>query len=154
MEVSFELVRGRGFVTDMQDREEVVINDHSSEDSKALFPTELMLLAMGSCSSVDVLSVLEKMRRKVERFRCVISSAREEEFPKLLRDPVIEYQFWGDVDADSADRAINLSLSKYCNVSITVIKAGIELSYSITINGKPMGKKPAPGTRAASGNRA
>lgn len=151
MEVSFELVKGKGYVTDMPGRDQVVINDHSSEESKALFPTEFLLLAMGSCSSVDVLTVLEKMRKKVERFRCVISSDREEEFPKLLKNPVIGYEFWGDVDLESANRAIDISLSKYCNVSITVIRAGINLSYTISINGTQLAKIPAPGTKEASG---
>ena len=54
----------------------------------------------------------------------------------MLKYGEIHYIFKGDVDPDSVKKAINLSLEKYCSVSLTVKNAGIPVSYYYTINGK------------------
>ncbi len=143
MEVSFEQVEGKGFHTDVEGKDSIVINDNS-EGLNALFPTQLLALAMGSCSSADVLSILKKKRQNVTRYRCSIIYDREEDHPKILKNPVIHYQIWGEVDPDAAKRSVFLSLSKYCNVSITVKRAGINVGYKISVNGEAVDEGPAP----------
>lgn len=143
MEVSFEQVKGKGYVTTVEGKDDLVINNNT-EGSRAFFPTELLAIAMGSCSSSDVLSILEKKRQNVTRYRCSINYDRLHDHPRLLKDPVIHYEFWGEVDPESAKRSVFLSLSKYCNVSITVIRAGVNVGYKISVNGEVVDQGPAP----------
>lgn len=143
MEVSFQHVKGKGYVTDVKDRNEFIFNDNS-EGSKAFSPTEMLALSMGACSSSDVLSILEKKKQNVTEYRCSISYDREESHPRFIKNPVIHYQFWGEVEPESAKRSVFLSLSKYCNVTITVIRAGINVSYRISVNDKVIDEGPAP----------
>lgn len=143
MEVSFEEVKGRGFLTDVEGRDPVVINDNT-EGLKALTPTQFLALAMGSCSSSDVLSILQKKRQNVERYRCTITYDREEEHPKIIKDPVIHYQVWGDVDPEAVKRSVFLSLTRYCNVSIMVKRSGVNVRYRISVNDGQVEEGPAP----------
>jgi len=143
MEVSFEKVDGRGYVTDVPGYDPLEINDNSG-NLRSFYPTQLLALAMGSCSSSDVLSIMKKKRQVVERYRCSVIYDREPEHPKLLKDPLIHYQFWGNIDPEAAKRSVFLSLSKYCNVSITIKRAGINLRYRISINDQVLEEAPAP----------
>lgn len=143
MEVSFERVEGKGFVTDVPGSDSIQINDNSGS-LKSLFPTQLLALAMGSCSSADVLSILEKKKQEVKKYRCTIRYDREEEHPRILKDPEIHYQLWGDIDPEAAKRSVFLSMSKYCNISITVKRAGINVRYRISVNDSVIDQGPAP----------
>lgn len=143
MEVSFEQVNGKGFLTDVEGKDPIVINDNS-EGLNALFPTQLLALAMGSCSSSDVLSILQKKRQEVTRYRCTVAYDREQEHPRILKNPIIHYQIWGEVDPEAAKRAVFLSMSKYCNISITVKRAGINVGYKISVNGGVVEEGTAP----------
>lgn len=143
MEVSFERVEGKGFVTDVPGSDSIQINDNSGS-LKSLFPTQLLALAMGSCSSADVLSILEKKKQEVKKYRCTIRYDREEDHPRILKDPEIHYQLWGDIDPEAAKRSVFLSMSKYCNISITVKRAGINVRYRISVNDSVIDQGPAP----------
>lgn len=143
MEVSFEEVKGKGYVTTVNGRDAIVIND-SMEGSKAFTPTELLALGMSGCSSSDVLSILEKKKQNVTKYRCSVKYDKEPEHPKVLKNPEIHYEIWGEVDPEAAKRAVFLSLSKYCNVTITVIRAGIDVSYRISVNDQTIEEGPAP----------
>lgn len=143
MEVSFEQVKGKGFLTEVEGRDPIVINDNT-EGSRALAATQLLALAMASCSSSDVLSILQKKRQNVDRYRCSITYDKEQEHPKFIKDPVIHYQVWGDVDPEAAKRSVFLSLSRYCNVSIMVKRSGINVRYRISVNGEQVEEGPAP----------
>lgn len=143
MEVSFDDVEGKGYVTDVEGKDPIIINNNT-EGSRALFPTQLLALAMGSCSSSDIMSILKKKRQNVTKYRCTIMYDRLEEHPKLLKDPVIHYQLWGEIDPEAAKRSVFLSLSRYCNVSITVRRAGVNVGYRISVNGEVVDEGPAP----------
>lgn len=143
MEVSFEYVKGKGYVTTVADRDNISIRDHT-DSTKAFSPTELLALGMSGCSSSDVLSILEKKQQNVAKYRCSVNYDKETEHPKVLKNPVIHYEFWGEVDPEAAKRSVFLSLSKYCNVTITVIRAGINVGYKISINDRVVEEGPAP----------
>ncbi len=143
MEVSFEQVKGKGFVTQVDGRDEIIFSD-GAEGSTALSPTQLQVLGMGGCSSIDVLSILEKKKQNVTKYRCSVSYDKEPEHPKLLKNPIIHYELWGDIDPEAVKRSVFLSLSKYCNVTILAIKAGVNVSTRISINDEVVDESPAP----------
>lgn len=144
MKVSFLYDDSEGFVTDVQEKNTVTLKNSISNNMSHFSPTEHLLLAMGGCSSDDVVSILKKMKVNFDSFRCEISGERNEEHPKTLRFVDIHYFFTGDVDPDKARKAILLSLTKYCSVSIIVKRGGADLRYSLSINGKKIDSEKVP----------
>ena len=135
MKVSFKFDKDVGFISD-DEKYDVKIKNSIVGNDQYHSPTELLMLAMGACSSDDVLNILKKMRKDVKNYRCEVTAEKRDIDPKMLKFGEIHYIFEGEVDPDSVKKAINLSLEKYCSVSLTVKNAGIPVSYYYTINGK------------------
>lgn len=86
-------------------------------------PMELLIMGLGGCSGIDVLNILRKQKTEIRDFKIRINAEREPDaIPSLFTNIHIEFFFKGDVDADKAERAINLSLDKYCSVAKTLEK--------------------------------
>ncbi|AAT43004.1 OsmC family protein [Picrophilus oshimae] len=133
MKVSFKFDPDTGFISDDEKSPVSIKNSIINNDSHHS-PTELLMLAMGSCTSDDVLNILKKMRQNVKNYRCEIEGEKRDEHPRILRYAVIHYIFEGDIDPESARKAIELSLEKYCSVSIMAKRGGVDVSYYYTIN--------------------
>ena len=137
-------ISSQKLVSDNGPREKVSMKDPFSTDEKLHSPTEFLLMAMGGCSSDDVIVVLSKKKKRIDRFHCEVEGERETEDPKTLKKANISYFIDGDVDEASARRAINLSLTKYCSVSILAKRGGAELTYSLILNGKKLADQEKP----------
>ncbi len=96
-------------------------------------PMELLLVGLGGCSGMDVISILRKKRQTVSGFEVNVKGERADSFPKIYKTVHIEYVVKGrGVEKEAVERAINLSLEKYCSVGATLAKAGtITHSYQI-----------------------
>ncbi|MDP2960847.1 MAG: OsmC family protein [candidate division Zixibacteria bacterium] len=93
-------------------------------------PMELVLLALGGCTGLDVISILEKKRAKLEGIEIKINAEKTEEHPKVFKKIKIEYIFRGkDLKESDLKTAIELSQEKYCSVSAMLNKTA-ELSYT------------------------
>lgn len=136
MKVSFKYVEDGGFQTDVPEKVTVTLKNSIANNTQNFSPNEHLLIGMGGCSSDDVVSILKKMKVDFDTFRCEVTGDREEEHPKVMKHVNIHYFLEGDVDPDKVRKAINLSLTKYCSVSIVVKRGGADLRYSLTINGK------------------
>lgn len=144
MRISFKYVENGGFQTDVQDKVSVTLKNSIANNTQNFSPTEHLLIAMGGCSSDDIVNILKKMKMDFAGFRCEVTGDRGEEHPKVLKKVNIHYLLDGDIDADKARKAINLSLTKYCSVSIIVKRGGADLRYSLTINGKELDTDKLP----------
>lgn len=93
----------------------------------------MVLMALGSCSAVDIWLILKKMHAKVSDFEINLDAERSEEHPRVFTKVHLEYLFKGeDLKEKDIERAIQLSLDKYCSVAGMVEKtAKIETSYKI-----------------------
>ena len=96
-------------------------------------PKELLMLALGGCSGSDVTSILTKKKIKVDGFEMNITAESAEEHPQVFTKMHIEYVFTGkNIPVKDVERAIELSLTKYCTVTAMLQKAmPIEHSYRI-----------------------
>jgi putative redox protein len=83
-------------------------------------PMELLLFAVGSCTGMDVVSILRKMRQPVEEFRIEVRGERAQEHPRKYTSIEVVYRFRGDLDEQRVARAIELSETKYCAVEATL----------------------------------
>jgi putative redox protein len=84
-------------------------------------PMEMLLVSLGGCSSMDVLSILKKMQQQVKDYRVTVDGDRDEGIvPSLFKNILLTFEFWGDVEESKAQRAIELSMTKYCSVTKTL----------------------------------
>jgi putative redox protein len=73
-------------------------------------PKPLMLIALAGCTGMDVVSILQKMRVKLDHFKLKVDGTESEETPKRYTKMHIIYEFWGeDLSYEKLEKAINLS---------------------------------------------
>lgn len=103
------------------------------DSAVATSPVELLLLAGATCTSADVVSILEKMRVGLRSLEVAMTGTRREEQPR--RFTAIHFQFsvsGAGADETKVRRAVDLSLEKYCSV-MTSLAPDIQVSYDVTI---------------------
>ncbi|MEX0723341.1 MAG: OsmC family protein [Gracilimonas sp.] len=100
-----------------------------------LSPMQLLLAGAGGCSAIDVVSILEKQKQKltglkveVDGDRQKIEGAGHSEYKTIH----MHYIFEGDLDPKKVERALELSVTKYCSVS-KALEKGSEISYDYVI---------------------
>lgn len=96
-------------------------------------PKELLMISIGGCTGSDVASILSKKKIKLNGFEINISADVAEEHPQVYTKMHLEYVFYGNnLPVKEIERAIELSLTKYCSVTAMLQKAmPIEHSYRI-----------------------
>jgi len=99
----------------------------------AATPMELLLLALGGCTGVDVISILRKKRQQISDYRIEVSGERREEHPRAYTRLFVKHIVRGrSVSREAVERAIELSDQKYCSVAATLRgTAEIITSYEI-----------------------
>lgn len=96
-------------------------------------PKPLMLVSLAGCTGMDVASLLKKMKVEVEDFRIEVIGELTEEHPKVYKSVKIDYFFTGkevEGDKDKIEKAVNLSLDKYCGV-YHMFKQFAKMSFEI-----------------------
>jgi putative redox protein len=84
-------------------------------------PSEMLLIALASCSSVDVVEILEKKRKKLTMMEVITSGEQDPEPPWAYRKIHLKYLLSGEGLTEKAvEQAIHLSQEKYCSVAATV----------------------------------
>jgi putative redox protein len=111
-------------------------DEASGGQNKGFRPMELLLVGFGGCTGMDVISILRKKRQKVTGLEMNVRGEKSEGYPKIYREVHIEYVVNGvGIQPEAVERAIQLSLEKYCSVGATLAKAGkIIHSYRIIDN--------------------
>ncbi len=101
-------------------------------------PMELLLMAFGGCSGMDVISILRKKKQNVSKLGINVEGEMAKDHPHMYTSMHIEYIATGkDIAEDAVKRAIELSLEKYCSVGATLGKAAkITRSYKMVLEGK------------------
>jgi putative redox protein len=96
-------------------------------------PMEMLLMGAGGCSSIDVMMILQKGRQQVEDVRVEITAERADEEPKVFTKIAMKFIVVGkDLSEARVQKAVSLSMEKYCSASIMLGKAA-ELTYSYEI---------------------
>lgn len=100
---------------------------------KGASPVELLLSSVGGCSGIDVVMILEKMRQNLTSLNVEVTGQRNDDYPKRFTDIHAHFVLEGDVEAEKAGQAIQLSMEKYCTVSLTL---NSNITYSYEVNGE------------------
>lgn len=99
---------------------QIVKLDSTSDKAAAIGPSplELVLQALGGCTMMDIVSILQKMRRTITALALEINAERREEYPRIFTHIHLLYKLVSpDTTASELERAIKLSEEKYCSVS-------------------------------------
>jgi len=96
-------------------------------------PMEMILMGLGGCTAMDVLSILKKQRQNITDCVIEVSGQRREQHPKIFTDIHIHYIITGrDLKKNLVKRAVDLSAETYCSVSAMLGKsANITHDYEI-----------------------
>jgi len=108
--------------------------DQSGEngDDSGPRPKPLMLAALAGCTGMDVISILKKMKQEIDHFNVVVEGDTEDEHPNAYVKMHIIYEFRGrELEMDKIEKAISLSMERYCGVSAVYRKAGIEMTHEV-----------------------
>lgn len=105
--------------------------------NKGVRPMQMLLMGLGGCSAIDIVLILKKQRQVIEDFTISIDGERQQGAePSLWETIQIHFKFKGQIDKEKAERAVQLSLEKYCSVSKTLEIAGAKITYKISVNEK------------------
>jgi len=133
--VKVKWIDGMRFVAN-DDKGHSIIMDVSKEhggEGSGFGPMQLLLVAFGGCTGIDVLEILRKQRQKLEGLEIVVSGERVSETPRVYDKVHVEYRLKGkDLKEKAVQRAIRLSQDKYCSVGAT-LKAKAKVSYNYEI---------------------
>lgn len=92
------------------------LNDNN-KTNKSLTPKAMMLSSLAGCSGLDVTSVLKKMKSTIDAFKMEITGELSEEHPVIYHTVTVDYHFYGTaLDEDKINKAVKLSVDKYCGV--------------------------------------
>jgi len=105
-------------------------------EGKGVRPMQMLLAAVGGCSSIDVILILKKQKQEIENFEVEVEGDKAKvEDHSIFRNIVLHFKITGNVDRDKAERAIQLSMEKYCSVS-KILQPTAIITHQLTVNGK------------------
>jgi len=136
MKAKVVYVKGLQFVGESETGHAIVMDgnrEFGGEDTGPR-PMELLLLGLGGCTGMDVVSILKKKKQELEGLEIVIEGKKAEEHPKRFTDITIEFRLKGkNLSEEAVKRAVELSMEKYCSVKATLEeKTNVSFKYSIT----------------------
>jgi putative redox protein len=96
-------------------------------------PMEVVLMSLAGCSSIDVISILKKMKQEVTDYTVEVTAERRDEIPSIFTKIHLKYLVKGnDLQEDKVKRAIQLSAEKYCSVS-KILEPTAEITWSFAV---------------------
>ena len=96
-------------------------------------PMELLGISLAGCTGMDVIDILRKKRQNVTGFEVRVHGDRAADHPRVFTHMVVEYVVTGhQIEQGAVERAVDLSVAKYCSVQAMLNKA-TEIEHKITI---------------------
>ena len=107
-----------------------VIFDTDPAHSHGPTPMEAVLMALCSCTSVDVVSILKKKRESLKGLRVTATATQAPAPPRVFTHIKLTYAVRGQLNRKAVEDAVSLSKNKYCSVSLMLEKA-MPIEYEI-----------------------
>ena len=96
-------------------------------------PMELLLMSLASCSAIDIVSMLKKVRQNLEGFEIEATGERDRErVPAVFKTIHLHYILSGSLKESKVGKVVAMSLEKYCSV-YQMLKHSCKITYSFTI---------------------
>ena len=117
-----------------QNGNSIEIDNKSDLNPKGVSPMELLLMGVAGCSSIDVISILEKQKLNPDSYKMEVEGERESTPGKPWKSIHVKLYIEGNIPSDKIIRAAALSFDKYCSVSKNLEKS-TSIDHSIYLNG-------------------
>lgn len=123
--------QGFEFESGVDDRTHVIDGNSKAAPS----PVETLLNAIGTCAGSDVVDILEKQRTPLKKLEIDVIGTRRPEHPRRMIALEVTFTIEGaDIEAPQAERAIALSIEKYCTVAAS-LSGDIPFTSILVLNG-------------------
>lgn len=131
MQAQVKWVEGFQFLGESQSGHAVVMDGSGGKTAPS--PMEMVLMAAGGCSSVDVVDGLKSAGQNVHSCVAKLTADRRDSAPKIFTAINIHFELTGDnLDEAAIEKAVSESLEKYCSVCI-MLGAGVKMTHSWSI---------------------
>ena len=101
--------------------------------NQGMRPMQLLLAAMGGCSTIDIINILKKQKQPLRDIKITVTGEREKgAVPSLFVEVHTHFRLYGDLDQEKVQRAVSLSVEKYCSVAKTLSHKAT-ITYSVEI---------------------
>ena len=98
-------------------------------------PMQSLLMGLGGCSGIDIVSILQKQRLTLDAFSIKIHGKREKDkIPSLWEAVHIIFFLFLNFDQAKAERACALSINKYCSVAETLRRSGTKITWEVIVS--------------------
>lgn len=131
MKAKVTWLEGMTFVGHSETGHSIVMD--GDREGGAPSPMEMVLMSAGSCSAIDVVSILEKAKQQVSNVEVELSAERAETIPKVFTEIHLNFVVTGvDVAEKHVERAVKLSADKYCSVA-KMLEHAAKITHSFEI---------------------
>ncbi|HTW48608.1 MAG TPA: OsmC family protein [Acidobacteriaceae bacterium] len=107
--------------------------DASADHHTGMSPMEAVLTALCGCTSMDVVSILQKKREPLTSLTVTADAEQAAEPPRVFTRIHLTYRIHGSVSRKAAEDAVALSKNKYCSVS-KMLEKSAAIDYSIELD--------------------
>lgn len=92
--------------------------EHNGGQDKGPRPMEMLLVALATCSGMDILAILRKKRQHITAYEVRVLGERTEDHPKIFVEIAVEHIFTGHaIRPEAVQHAIELTEERYCGAS-------------------------------------
>ena len=135
MEAKVTYIDGLQFVGEASSGHAIVVDGETAVGGKnsGLRPSELLLIGLGGCTGMDVISILKKKQQNVTGFELNVTGDKAQSHPQKITNMNVEYVIKGkNIDEAAVKRSIELSTTKFCAVKAT-LQDSVEITTSYKI---------------------
>ena len=127
MQASVKWQQGLCFEGTTEEGNKVIMD---GERANGASPMEMVMMAAGSCASIDIVMILEKARQNITNTEVKLEGERVDAVPSVFSKINMHFIVTGkDLSEKQVDRAVNLSMEKYCSVALMLGKS-VEITHS------------------------
>ncbi len=124
------------FEASTEDGKTIQLDSSSSSLGEGLGvrPMQSLLMALGGCTAIDVTLILTKQKLEIVDFSIDVDGTRDENHePALWENIHLTYHLRGNMEKSFVERAVHLSMTKYCSVAETLRRAGAIITFEIDL---------------------
>ena len=104
--------------------------------NKGMRPMQLLLAAIGGCAAIDIILILKKQKQNINFFDIEVDGEKEntsKEGISLFKTIQVHFILNGNIDLNKAERAVKLSMEKYCSVT-KILEPTAIITYKVSVN--------------------